>query len=166
MLPHKNSQEAQEELKSYVPRHLRKSWRLLHQANTGTYESHITAVQELSKLQLTDHEFRQLAQAADYKTAVGLARTAGVDLRFFLPPPSVPEECRNKELIQLFRDILVKLPADSEQVHECIKYFTSTALDNYLHSYEEEVFDSDISYEFHRESHHIHSIPRPRISQV
>merc|ERR1719289_164840 len=25
--------------------------------------------------------------------------------------------------------------------------------------------DSDLSYEFHRESHHIHSIPRPRISQ-
>ena len=161
-----SSFDGQEELKSYVPRHLRKSWRLLHQANTGSYESHITAVQELSKLQLSDHEYRQLAQAADYKTAVGLARTAGVDLRFFLPPPSVPEECRNKEIIQLFRDILVKLPADSEQVHECIKYFTSTALDNYLHSYEEEVFDSDISFEFHRESHHIHSIPRPRISQV
>ena len=26
--------------------------------------------------------------------------------------------------------------------------------------------DSDLSYEFHRESHHIHSIPRPRICQV
>ena len=66
----------------------------------------------------------------------------------------------------MFRDILVKLPADSEQVHDCIKYFTSSALDSYLHSYEEEVLDSDISYEFHRESHHIHTIPRPRISQV
>merc|ERR1712168_806996 len=26
----------------------------------------------------------------------------------------------------------------------------------------EELLDTDISYEFHRESHHIHSIPRPR----
>ena len=139
---------------------------MLHTANTGSYEAHINAVQELSKLNLQEHEYRELAQAMDFKTAVGLARTAGVDLRFFLPRPPTPAEAENKELIQLFRDILVKLPADSEQVHECIKYFTSTALDNYLHSCEEEVFDSDISFEFHRESHHIHSIPRPRISQV
>ena len=31
---------------------------------------------------------------------------------------------------------------------------------------EEELLDNDISYEFHRESHHIHSIPRTEISQV
>ena len=31
---------------------------------------------------------------------------------------------------------------------------------------DEELLDSDLSYEFHRESHHIHSIPRPQISQV
>ena len=159
-------EEEREDLKMMVPRHLRKSWRLLRQANTGGYEAHIKAVQELSKLQLSDSEHRQLAQSCDYKTAVGLARTSGVDLRFFLPPPLTPAEFRNKELIQLFRDILVKLPADSEQVHDCIKYFTSEALDSYLHSSEEEVYDSDISFEFHRESHHIHSIPRPRISQV
>ena len=36
----------------------------------------------------------------------------------------------------------------------------------YLANAEEEVMDSDLSYEFHRESHHIHSIPRPRICQV
>jgi len=154
-----------EDLKMMVPRHLRKSWRLLHEANTGSYEGHIKAVQELSKLQLNDSEYRQLAQSCDIRTAVGLARSAGVDLRFFLPPPLTPSEFKNKELIQLFRDILVKLPADSEQVHDCIKYFTSEALDSYLHSCEEEVYDSDISFEFHRESHHIHSIPRPVISQ-
>ena len=31
---------------------------------------------------------------------------------------------------------------------------------------DEELYDSDLSYEFHRESHHIHSIPRPEISPV
>ena len=36
----------------------------------------------------------------------------------------------------------------------------------YINNYEEEVFDSDISFEFHRESHHMHSIPRPAISEV
>ena len=58
---------------------------------------------------------------------------AGVDLRFFLPPPLTPGEFKNKKLIQMFRDILIKLPANSPQVHECIKYFTSEALDSYLH---------------------------------
>ena len=155
-----------EDLMCRVPRHLRKSWRLLHQANEGSYEQHIKAVQALSKLSLNDAEYNALAQACEPKTAVGLARTSGVDPRFFLSPPPMSTELRETALIELFRDILMKLPADSEQVHECIKYFTSTALDNYLTSYEEEVIDSDISYEFHRESHHIHSIPRPRIGQV
>ena len=44
-------------VKDLVPRHLRKSWRLLHAANTGTYEAHIIAVQELSKFNLTDPEY-------------------------------------------------------------------------------------------------------------
>ena len=30
----------------------------------------------------------------------------------------------------------------------------------------DELLDSDISHEFHRESHHIHAIPRPEISEV
>merc|ERR1711962_528767 len=55
--------------------------------------------------------------------------------------------------------------ANSKELHQCIQLFTATALDQYLANAEEEVMDSDLSYEFHRESHHIHSIPRPRISQ-
>ena len=66
----------------------------------------------------------------------------------------------------MFKEVLTKLPAESADLDECIKFLTSTALDQYLHSCEEDVMDSDISNEFHRESHHIHSIPRPRISQV
>jgi len=66
----------------------------------------------------------------------------------------------------VMKEILTMLPgAGSQELHECIKYFTSTALDQYLDNVEEELLDSDISSEFHRESHHIHSIPRPRISQ-
>ena len=30
----------------------------------------------------------------------------------------------------------------------------------------EELLDSDISHEFFRESHHIHSIPRPQVDEV
>ena len=56
-------------------------------------------------------------------------------LRFFLPPPLTPGEFKNKnkKLIQMFRDILIKLPADSPQVHECIKYFTSEALELFMY---------------------------------
>ena len=89
-----------------------------------------------------------------------------MDLRFFLPPSILPPECRERELLEMFKDVLTKLPAESADLHECIKFFTSTALDQYLHSCEEDVMDTDISNEFHRESHHMHEIPRPRISQV
>jgi len=160
-----NSYETKEDLKSILPRHLRKPWRLLYLANTGGYEQHIKAVQDLSKLSLSDGEYQQLAQSCECRTAVGLARTANIDLRFFLAPSKLPPECLERELIEMFRDILVQLPANSADLHECIKYFTSTALDQYLHGCEDDVLDNDISNEFHRESHHIHSIPRPRISQ-
>jgi len=151
-------------LSSIVPRHLRKPWRLLHQANTGNYEQHILAVQELSKLELSDGDYLQLAQSCEYRTAVGLARSSGVDLRFFMSPKIMPS-WREKDLLVLLHEVLTQLPAESPELHECIKHFTTNALDQYMHAYEEEVIDSDISFEFHRESHHMHSIPRPRISQ-
>ena len=158
--------ESKEELKDILPRHLRKPWRLLHTANTGEYEQHIKAVQELSKLELSSGEYGGIAQSCECRTAVGLARTSQVDLRFFLPPPPLPPGCHKRELLAMMKDILTQLPADNPDLHQCINYFTTTALDQYLHSSEEEIMDTDISNEFHRESHHIHSIPRPRITQV
>jgi hypothetical protein len=128
-LSNMNSFETKEDLKSILPRHLRKPWFLLHLTNTGGYEQHIKAVQDLSKLSLSDGEFQQLAQSCECRTAVGLARTANVDLRFFLPPSVLPPECRERELLEMFKDVLTKLPAESADLHECIAYFTSTALD-------------------------------------
>ena len=46
-LKEKPSTPAQE-IKSYIPRHLRKPWKLLHKANTGSPEEHFNAVRELS----------------------------------------------------------------------------------------------------------------------
>jgi len=160
--------EHTEGLKDILPRHLRKPFRLLNEANNGDYEQHLNAVRELSRLELTDGEYNQIAQSCDYRTAVGLARTNNVDLRFFLKPAPLPPGSEGKEMIRLMRDILASLPgaANSKELHQCIQLFTATALDQYLANAEEEVMDSDLSYEFHRESHHIHSIPRPRICQV
>ena len=36
--------ETKEDIKSRIPRHLRRPWRLLHQANYGDYEQHLRAL--------------------------------------------------------------------------------------------------------------------------
>jgi len=159
-------QETREDLKAIIPRHLKKNWRLLHLANTGNYEQHLKAVKELSKLKLLDGEYSQLAQSCNFRTAVGLARSANVDPRFFLPPPPLPPTVEGRTIVSLLREILTKLPQNPDKLHGCIIYYTTTAIDEYLNRGDvDELLDNDISCEFLRESHHIHSIPRPEISQ-
>ena len=53
--------DAKEELKSLIPKHLRKPWKLLRAANWGGYEEHLNAVRELAKLNLNDGEYRQVS---------------------------------------------------------------------------------------------------------
>jgi len=156
--------ETREDLKSIIPRHLRKPWRLMDQANKGEYEQHLKAVRELSKLSLSDGDMMQLAQACSRRTTVGLARSEGVDLRYFLAKP-LPPNIVERDIVELFREILLKLPSDSSELHDCIRYLTTTALDQYVNNSDEHIHDIDISEGFHRESHHIRSIPRPSISQ-
>jgi hypothetical protein len=162
-----NPIETKEAFKAIIPRHLKKNWRLLHQANTGEYELHLKAVKELSKVKLHDGEFSQLAQSVNYRTAVGLASCANVDLRFFLDPPPLPPSLEGRTIVSLFKEVLTRLPRNSDQLHDCINYYTTTALDDYLTRGDAEaLLDSDISHEFFRESHHIHSIPRPQVDEV
>ncbi len=147
--------DAKDELKSRIPRHLRKPWKLLRQANHGEYEAHLNAVRELAKLNLSDGEYRQvsrlyiaskysfilyftyfehlnqIAQSCTRATAVGLARTAEVDLRFFLAPPPCPENITRTATPKLFQRILSELPR-TQDVNDCIRFFTSTALDSYV----------------------------------
>jgi len=156
--------ETKEDLKSIIPRQLRKQWRLMDLANRGEYEQHLKAVRDLSKLVLPDGEMMQMAQSCSRRTAVGLARTEGVDLRYFLSVP-LPPDVVDRDIIDMFREILVKLPSGSADLHDCIKYFTNTALDQYVINSDDHILDIDISEGFHRESHHIKSIPRPSISQ-
>jgi len=156
--------ETKEDIKSIIPKHLRKPWRLMEQANKGEYEQHLKAVKELSKLFLSDGEMMQLAQCCSRRTAVGLARSEGVDLRYFLSKP-LPPDIVDRDIVDMFREILLKLPSDSSELHECIKYFTTTALDQYVTNSDDHIHDIDISEGFHRESHHMSSIPRPSISQ-
>ena len=70
---------------------------------------------------------RQIAQASDVHTAVGLARIPDSDLRLFLPPPPTPQAVSTTSIPLQFWSILSMLPT-SKDVNECIKYFTSSAL--------------------------------------
>lgn len=40
---------------------------------------------------ITDYQYGTVAQTCDQRTAIGLARSKDVDLRFFLPPPPLPK---------------------------------------------------------------------------
>ena len=104
----------------------------------------------------------QLAQSCSRRTAVGLARCSDADPRWFLTPP-LPPAVAESDIIEMFRDILVVLPS-SDQVHACIKLLTATALEQYLDYSYEQTLDTDISSSFHRESHHLRSMPGPSIS--
>ena len=157
-----NPAETKEDVKSMIPRHLRKPWRLLHLANNGDYEQHLKAVNDLSKLSLSESELIQLAQSCERRTGVGLARCQGIDTRWFLTVP-LPSSVAHGDIIELLRDVLVRLPND-ETVHSCTKILTNSALDEYLTYSYDQTLDTDISSSFHRESHHLRSIPNPSIN--
>ena len=157
-----NPADTREDLKSMIPKHLRRPWRLLHLANHGDYEQHVRSVKELSRMNLQDHDLVQLAQSCSFRTSVGLSRCESVDSRWFLSVP-LPDSVVDGDMIQLFRDILMSLPT-SDQVHHCTRLLTASALDHYLSYSYEQTLDTDISSSFHRDSHHLRSIPSPSIN--
>lgn len=156
--------DAKEELKSMIPKYLRKPWKLLRQANWGTYEEHLNAVRELSKLKLVEGEYRQIAQSCEMRTAIGLARNKDVDERLFVPPAPIPPHFINTATPKLFKQILKALP--KQDVHKCIDTSTINALENYVPGTDDDLTsDSDLDYEFNRDSHHWVTLPRTRYSE-
>jgi hypothetical protein len=159
--PFKAPSPKTDEIKSMIPKHLRKPWKLLHKANTGDQEQHLNAVRELSLATsgLCDGELRQLGQSMQGHTAIGLARIKEADLRLFLPPPPTPKVVQESSIPLLFWNILNQLPK-SKDVHECIKYFTSTALEQYIRQAEDDfIRDDDLNHEFQRDTHLIMDLP-------
>ena len=77
-------------------------------------------------MNFSDGEVREMAQCSEIHTAVGLSRMKDSDLRLFLPPPPCPNSVNELSIPIQFWNILSKLP--DKEVHECIKYFTTTAL--------------------------------------
>ncbi|XP_064600503.1 protein SERAC1-like [Liolophura sinensis] len=100
-------------------------WTLLRLAQSNNHTVRLLGVQALaSKHHWKNHQYRQIAQACDMRTLVGLARSAQVDQRYFLPPPTLLHEEKSEE--DQFREILTNLPQTG--VNRCIQHFTSTAL--------------------------------------
>ena len=100
-----------------------------------------------------------MAQCSEIHTAVGLSRIKDSDLRLFLPPPPSPNSVNELSIPIQFWNILSKLP--DQEVHECIKYFTTTALRDYVQELEDDfVQDTDLNSEFHRDTHLIMDLPK------
>ncbi|CAB4057163.1 SERAC1 [Lepeophtheirus salmonis] len=126
-------------------------WKLLRESNSMG-PLHAKAVKELAKIKnLSPGVYAQIAQAVCMETAVGLARCQDADPRFFLV---------------MFYLFYPEGKNGDDRIHPCIDQFTKEALQKYVpQSDDDHVTDSDLSYEFHRESHHIYAIPRKRYTE-
>uniref|UniRef100_A0A3P9AAJ5 Protein SERAC1 n=1 Tax=Esox lucius TaxID=8010 RepID=A0A3P9AAJ5_ESOLU len=102
-------------------------WVLLKRACSASRTTRLSAVQELAQNHhWQDYQYQTAAQAVDQRTAVGLARTPQVDLRFFLSPPVLPGMEDGLSIEDGLRQLLASLP--QSEVDQCVQYFTSLAL--------------------------------------
>uniref|UniRef100_A0A8C2TAA9 Protein SERAC1 n=1 Tax=Coturnix japonica TaxID=93934 RepID=A0A8C2TAA9_COTJA len=102
-------------------------WLLLKRTQSEDKEVRLQAVQELAKnTHWHDYQYGTVAQTCDQRTAIGLARSKDIDLRFFLPPPSLPKMKNDCLIEDELRLLLVSLPQSG--LDPCVKYFTSLAL--------------------------------------
>lgn len=102
-------------------------WVLLKRTQSATKAIRLQAVQELAKNHhWHDYQYQTAAQVIDQRTAVGLARTPQVDLRFFRPAPALPDLEDGLSAEDGLRELLASLP--QSEVDKCVQYFTSLAL--------------------------------------
>ncbi|XP_063164140.1 protein SERAC1 isoform X2 [Candoia aspera] len=102
-------------------------WLLVKRSQSKDKMVRLQAVQELaSNRYWHDYQYRTVAQTSDQRTAVALARSKDVDLRFFLPPHLLlkpKDACCLEDEIRL---LLAALP--QTDLDQCVQYFTSLAL--------------------------------------
>nr|XP_013814584.1 PREDICTED: protein SERAC1 isoform X2 [Apteryx mantelli mantelli] len=102
-------------------------WLLLKRSQSEDKEVRLQAVQDLAKnSHWHDYQYSTVAQACDQRTAIGLARSKDIDLRFFLPPPPLPKIMDDYPIEDELRLLLVSLPQTG--LDPCVQYFTSLAL--------------------------------------
>ncbi|TKS76115.1 Protein SERAC1 [Collichthys lucidus] len=102
-------------------------WVLLKRTQSANKAIRLQAVQELAENHhWHDYQYQTAAQVIDQRTAVGLARTPQVDLRFFLRTPVLPGLEDGLSTEDELRNLLGSLP--QSEVDKCVQYFTSLAL--------------------------------------
>ncbi|XP_068609767.1 protein SERAC1 [Brachionichthys hirsutus] len=102
-------------------------WVLLKRTQSGKKDSRFQAVRSLAENpHWHDYQYQTAAQAIDLRTAVGLARTPQVDLRFFLRTPALHNLENGPSLEDELRQLLGSLTRS--EVDKCVQYFTSLAL--------------------------------------
>ncbi|XP_061480230.1 protein SERAC1 isoform X2 [Rhineura floridana] len=102
-------------------------WLLVKRSQSKDKMVRLQAVQELaSNRYWRDYQYRTAAQASDQRTAVGLARSKDVDLRFFLPSLLLSKPRDACCLEDKLRLLLAALP--QTDLDPCVQYFTSLAL--------------------------------------
>ncbi|XP_061667967.1 protein SERAC1 [Syngnathoides biaculeatus] len=102
-------------------------WILLKRTQSDNPALRLQAVQELAdNCYWHDYQYQTAAQVMDQRTAVGLARSPRADMRFFLPPPALPDLDDGFSAEDGLRQLLASLP--QSEVDKCVQYFTSLAL--------------------------------------
>uniref|UniRef100_A0A3P9IWQ3 Protein SERAC1 n=1 Tax=Oryzias latipes TaxID=8090 RepID=A0A3P9IWQ3_ORYLA len=102
-------------------------WVLLKQTQSANKAIRLQAVQELAdNHHWHAYQYQTAAQVIDQRTAVGLARTPHVDLRFFRQPPALPDLEDGTSVEEGLWQLLASLP--QSEVDKCVQYFTSLAL--------------------------------------
>ncbi|CAI9587099.1 unnamed protein product [Staurois parvus] len=102
-------------------------WLLLKKTQSPEKMVRLEAVESLAKIHhWQEYQYRTVAQACDRRTIIGLARSKDTDLRFFLPPPTLPKANDDYSIEDRLRHLLSFLP--QSELDQCIKYFTSLAL--------------------------------------
>lgn len=100
--------------------------RLLHLTGSKHKTVRTKAVKNLGQIkELDDWHYSLLAHMCDSRTAVGLARTKDVDLRFFLDPPFRYMTYNHQMFINTMKEFLISLHNKSK--HHCLGYFISRA---------------------------------------
>ncbi|XP_040206885.1 protein SERAC1 isoform X2 [Rana temporaria] len=102
-------------------------WLLLKKTQSPEKMVRLKAVESLAKIHYwQEYQYRTVAQACDRRTIIGLARSKDTDLRFFLPPRTLPKVNDDYSIEDRLHHLLSSLP--QSEFDQCIKYFTSLAL--------------------------------------
>lgn len=100
-------------------------WSLLRLARVQDHGVRLLGVQALAdQHHWTDAQYRMIAQALDPMTLVGLARSLGVDLKFFLPMPKLKPPQR-----ELHYELQLLLSAlSTDDLDKCTEFLSARAL--------------------------------------